>query len=151
MEPRRGAYRMDFGLDEKVVVRDAELAYCPDCGEESVGIERADDLTNAVTQAVAIKKGRLTPKEIAFLRKQLDMNQAEFARYATVDPATVSRWENTENPQAMGPVPERLLRLSALYSTKLGQLPKVESDPKTKPVPAHLELKNSGGIWGEAA
>ena len=46
------------------------------------------------------------------MRKQLDMSQAAFARYAMVDPATISRWESATNPQSMGPVPERLLRLA---------------------------------------
>ena len=55
--------------------------------------------------------GRLGPREIRFLRKNLGLSSTEFAIKVGVDKATVSRWERVDEPTAMGGQTERLLRV----------------------------------------
>lgn len=148
-QARRGAYQMDFGLDEKVVVHDVELSYCPACGDEAVGIDNVEGLMDAVTRIVATKQGRLTPKEIAYLRKHLDVSQAVLAKHLGVDPATVSRWESSMTSQAMGVSAERLLRLMVIHKLEHGDVPPTDhmggddnNTPKKK-----IELTERDGKW----
>lgn len=146
-EVRRGPYRMDFGLDDKVLVQDVEFRYCSVCGEDSISFNRSAGLMDAVSYTVATKQESLTPKEIAFLRKHLNMTQAELARYFSVDAATVSRWENTVNPQRMGGVAERLLRLAMLYFIEHQELPKIDLQSTQPVIPLHLVLSEIDGKW----
>jgi len=41
---------------------------------------------------------RLGGEELRFLRKHMDLSQAEFARLLRVNKTTLSKWENNEEP-----------------------------------------------------
>jgi len=86
-----------------------EVDRCPKCGAVEIVIPRIEELHRALALAILRKRGRLAAPEVRFLRKYLGWSGADFAKHMGVDAATVSRWENEEQP--MGPVADRLLRL----------------------------------------
>ncbi len=107
-----GEHAFDFGLDNEVLVRGVKITRCLDCGESSVGIHRLLDLHDAIAGAVARRPGSLTPREVAFLRKHMELSQTEFGEMlGGIRQETVSRWESMENPQPMGRPVELLLRI----------------------------------------
>jgi putative zinc finger/helix-turn-helix YgiT family protein len=94
------------------------LGKCKQCGERYVGIPRALELHNLIASRVASKRGRLTGKEIRFLRSHLGWSSGvEFAQHFGVSPETVSRWENGKEP--IGPVADRLLRMATRFKKPL--------------------------------
>ena len=103
--------RYDIGLDEPIIVEDAEVARCSECGEELVGVKHAEALHRKVATIVASKRARLTPREIRYLRTHLGYSSVDFAHAIGTEPETVSRWERVDKPQRMGMVAERLLRV----------------------------------------
>lgn len=105
------AHPYDIGLDRPVVIAGMELARCPQCGEEYLGLSKIEDLHKLVARNVADKKARLTAKEIRFLRSWLGFSGADFARELGVSKETVSRWERADKPTPMGRASELLLRL----------------------------------------
>ena len=113
METTRGPHRYGKGLD--VVLQGIETRRCPECGEEEVVIPRIEELHMVIARAIARRPGPLKPREIRFLRTHLGYSSTDFARLLGVTPETVSRWERAGNPQQMGKVAERLLRMLARY------------------------------------
>ena len=111
MKSSTEAHRYGRGLD--VVLMSVEVRRCPSCGEEEIVIPRIGQLHKVIAMAFARKPGRLQPAEIRFLRTYLGHSSSDFAELLGVDPATVSRWENTRKPQTMGRPYETLLRALA--------------------------------------
>ncbi len=109
-------YKYDASGLDNWTLEGIEVRHCPKCGEREAIIPRLDDLHRMIEVALAVKRERLLPKEIRFLRKGLGLSSSEFAKKIGVDPATVSRWESVENPTAMGTPAERLLRLLVIHS-----------------------------------
>jgi transcriptional regulator with XRE-family HTH domain len=83
---------------------------CPKCGEVGIEIPDLPGLIAAAAVARVRKPWKLSPDEIKFLRKALEMNAKEFAGMMDVAPETVSRWENAK--AVMGPTAERVLRMN---------------------------------------
>jgi len=131
-------YKYDAsGLDNLTLVG-IEVRRCQNCGEREALIPRLDELHRVVEVALAVKRERLLPQEIRFLRKGLGLSSLEFAKKIGVDPATVSRWENIESPLAMGKSAERLMRYMVLHdepvqSYALEDLAVEEPQPKRQP------------------
>jgi DNA-binding transcriptional regulator YiaG len=75
-------------------------------GEEFVSIRNVDGLWKAIGLNLVTRKKTLSPKEIRFLRTQMDMTQSELARLLRVDDQTVARWEkkkcNIPGPADLG-------------------------------------------------
>jgi len=92
-----------------VTLKGVEVRRCPECGEHEVVIPKIEQLHQCIALAIVLKKSRLMPAEVKFLRKHLGWSGADFARHMGVAPETVSRWENGREP--MGGVADRLLRL----------------------------------------
>lgn len=90
----------------------ATVHRCPQCDEEYVNIGALGDVEARVAQALAWHPGRLTGRQVRFLRRCLDWSGKDFAQHFEVDPATVSRWEN--DAQEMTPQAEKLLRLAVV-------------------------------------
>jgi DNA-binding transcriptional regulator YiaG len=62
-------------------------------GEEYVSIEDLDGLWKAIGLHLVTTRKALAPKEIKFLRQQMDMTQAELGARLRVSDQTVARWE----------------------------------------------------------
>ena len=64
-----------------------------DCGESEAAIPSFKGLMRLIAETLAQYKRRLLPNEIRFLRTFLGFSGVDFARYISVTPETVSRWE----------------------------------------------------------
>lgn len=69
-------------------------------GEDYVSIESVDQLWKAIGLNLVTTKKTLSPKEIRYLRGQMDKTQAEVASLLRVDDQTVARWEKGKVPLA---------------------------------------------------
>ncbi|NDE17647.1 helix-turn-helix domain-containing protein [bacterium] len=85
---------------------------CARCGEIEVVIPNIDQLQGLIAREVALLEARLKPEEIRFLRVHLGFSGADFARKISVEPETVSRWENGKSEMKL--TFERFLRLMIL-------------------------------------
>lgn len=90
----------------KVIVR-----RCTKCDEHEAVIPMVEALHAAVAEDVIRKKTRLVGAEIRFLRSWLGLSGVRFAKYISVLPETVSRWENDKTK--IGETHEKMLRLMA--------------------------------------
>jgi DNA-binding transcriptional regulator YiaG len=72
-------------------------------------VKDLDDLHNAITLYLVTEKKVLSGKELRFLRKQLDLTQAELGRRLRLSDQQVARWEK-EQCEISGPA-DLLLRL----------------------------------------
>lgn len=121
-----------------------------------VAIEGVDDLHKAIARHVVTHRKRLSPREFRFLRRQMDMTQAELAGRLGVDAQTVARYEKGETAIA-GPA-DMALRLvyllwalspeaRSVVAEELKAL--VDMDEPVDEVPAHFIATENG--WREAA
>jgi putative zinc finger/helix-turn-helix YgiT family protein len=79
-----------------------------DCGEEVIGIPDMQGLVRAAAVYRALDPARLTGKEVRFMRRALDMTQAEFGKAMDLSPEHVSRWET--GARGTGCASEKLVR-----------------------------------------
>jgi len=114
-----------------------KLRTCPECGYSSVSIPKLAKLHRALVREIARQPRKLEPGEIRFLRKHLGWSGKDFAHNFGVTPETVSRWENGRAD--MGPVAERLLRLSALFLDPVQEYP-LPDGMEERTTPTTLEL-----------
>ena len=82
------------------------------CKDEGVIITQLDQLHDAIACNVASQEQKLLPKEIRFLRTYLGFSGVDFAKYISVSPETVSRWENGN--LKISETSERFLRVLVL-------------------------------------
>lgn len=88
------------------------LHTCLSCGEEFFTIPNPEQLHKVIALDICKnKKSLLQPKEIVFLRKELNLKAKELARIMGADVSTISRWET--GAQTIGESSDRLLR--AIY------------------------------------
>jgi DNA-binding transcriptional regulator YiaG len=66
-------------------------------GEETVSVHNVDGLWKAIGLNLVTRKKTLSPKEIRFLRSQMDKTQSDLARLLRVDDQTVARWEKKKS------------------------------------------------------
>lgn len=152
MAARRENYRYDASGLPNVVLVDVEVARCPGCGEQTVALPHVETLHRQLALAVIRRPGRLTPREIRFLRKWRGWSSTEFARHMGVDRATVSRWESVESPQVIGPTADRLLRLAVAHGAPaeaypVSMLAELDRDGDRA---ALLRMRASRGGWEES-
>ncbi len=62
-------------------------------GDEYVSIQDVDGLWKAIGMYLIRRKKVLLPKEIRYLRRQMNYTQSELAGFLRVDDQTVARWE----------------------------------------------------------
>jgi putative transcriptional regulator len=104
---------VECGLDNIYLLNGFTFDECD--GEEYVSIENVDGLWKAIGLNIVTKKKMMSPKEIRFLRGQMDMTQSELAAMLRVDDQTVARWEKGR-VRLPGPA-DLALRCSYLSST----------------------------------
>lgn len=108
----RSKYRFsECGLRD-VELHGIEIVRCAKCGNEDVIIPRMNDLMRVLALAVVSRPYRLQGEDIRFLRKYLNMTQAEFAELIHVHKTNLSKWENNEDKA--GDQSDRLIRAVAL-------------------------------------
>lgn len=107
----RGRYRFE-GLGVPVVLCNVDIAKCKSCGIADPIVDNMKDLMDAVARAIVFKHTPLTGHEVRFLRKYLGKSAKDFSTGIGIDPATLSRWENSHIP--VGGTGERLVRLVTL-------------------------------------
>ncbi|MBZ5562285.1 MAG: hypothetical protein LAP13_07670 [Acidobacteriia bacterium] len=121
----RGRYRFQESGLPNVVLRDIEMIRCPKCHNTDPVIPHLNELMRAIALRVIAKKCLLTGQEIRFLRKYLGMTGEAFCNLLHVDRATLSKWENDEDP--VGPQSDRLIRVITIalgegLQERLGEL-----------------------------
>jgi transcriptional regulator with XRE-family HTH domain len=104
-EPFR--YKM-CGLDNVFLLNGVEFHH-GDYGR-GVSIYKVEELHRKIGMHLILRRKALSPKEMRFLRKQMELTQAELARYLGVTSQTVARYEKGET-EIPGPV-DRLVRLA---------------------------------------
>lgn len=129
-----------------VTLVNVEVRRCSGCGEFEVVIPKIEELHKSIARAVIVKKTRLTPEEVRFLRTHLGWSGTIFASHMGVKPETVSRWEHGHDP--MSPLADRLLRLMVLTQEPvsdytLDKLVGVDAESK----PAKIKAKASKTGW----
>lgn len=112
-------YCVSDGID--VLLKGVKKTFCPECGDEGVGIPRIAQLNRVLVDAFAKQPTRLASGEIRFLRKYLGWSGADFASKFGVKPESVSRWENGK--RTMSEPAERFLRYYALTHRPVSEYP----------------------------
>lgn len=126
-------------------------------GEEFVSVADVDGLHKQIGLHLVMNRKVLTPKEIRFVRKTMDMTQAELGKWLGANSQTVARWEKgmTEMPGAS----DRLLRVffvamqltddeTKLREFLLSKLIQLDCKDEVKPTAAGFEHNSS---WHERA
>ena len=81
---------------------------------KAVSVVDADELHNILALRLAKKEGRLTGKELRFLRTLMCLSQANLAKMVGVGEQAVSLWERTGKVPKSGDALARLLVLEKL-------------------------------------
>lgn len=142
------------GLDNIYLLNGFEAEW--EDGERYVTVLDVDGLHQAIGLHLVTNRKILAPKEIKFLRKTLNLTQAEMGRLIGQSDQQIARWEKGEN-NINGPA-DRLLRLMFAYSifqsaeaaelpmAFLSRLDELDSYPEEK-----IEFTNDGEDWLEKA
>jgi putative zinc finger/helix-turn-helix YgiT family protein len=138
--PERRNYRYDESGLSDVVLKDIEVADCPNCGNSDVIIPRMAKIHRAIALALANSPARLTGEQLRFLRKHLGLSGDQFGRYLHTDRTKISKWERGQD--RIGPATDRLVRLLAAALDS-------ELRPGVSAVAEHLpEISDeSGKVW----
>jgi DNA-binding transcriptional regulator YiaG len=80
-----------------------------------ISVENAEGLHKAIAEYVCLHKATLNGKEIRFLRKLLDLTQAELALCLGCDQQSVARWEKGKTINGAA---DKLIRLIYLASDR---------------------------------
>ena len=143
------------GLDNIYLLNGFEPEYDQD-GERYVTVLDVDGLHKAIGIHLVTNRKTLAPKEIRFLRKTLNLTQAEMGRLISQSDQQIARWEKGEN-NINGPA-DKLLRFMFVYTLVksdeqlqlpmefLKRLEALDSEPEQK-----VEFCNNGEDWLEKA
>jgi len=112
----RGTYHFREAGLPNVYLQGLELVRCQRCKNVDPLLPRLNHLMRTLALGVIRKPCRLRGEELRFLRKHMDMTGTELCRLLHVDRATLSKWENNEDP--VGIQSDRLIRLLALSLIK---------------------------------
>jgi DNA-binding transcriptional regulator YiaG len=128
-------------------------------GEESVSVVDVDGLHRAIGRHLVMHRKGLSPKEVRFLRKTMDLTQAELAAKLGNDAQSVARWE--KGTCEMPGTAEKLLRvtffaenisndgdLETLRKLVVSVMDELDLIDEVKPAQAQFRL---GERWDEAS
>lgn len=163
----RAEHTEDLGGLVVNLINAVQVLRCAACKTELVSIPDMDGLARATAISRALDPVRLSGREVKFLRRVLDMTQAEFAKAMDLAAESVSRWEN--DARGIGGACEKLVRhniCALLYKETKGRpydpavithmqitnLPEGEQLPPIRMVRVRMETESpqSDG-WGEMA
>lgn len=136
---------------KNIYLKDVKAMECSHCGEREILLPNIEDLHALIAKNVASQTSRLKPEEIRFLRVHLGLSGTDFAQAVSVEPESVSRWENGRSEMKL--TNERLLRI--LILSKAGpfrdykELGEFGSSPK-KGRP-DLQFAVKGDKWRQSA
>lgn len=140
------------GLDNIYLINGFDTIH--EDGEDHVAVADVDGLHKAIGVHLVCTRKTLAPKEIRFLRRTLDLTQAEMGRLIGQSDQQIARWEKGEN-NISGPA-DRLLRLMYVYTMLqdaerphipmefLDKLDKLDSVDEEK-----VQFCNDGADWSE--
>lgn len=149
------------GLDNIYLLNGYNVSYYDD--EEYVSVTDTDGLHKAIGRHLVLHRKELAPKEIRFLRKTMELTQAELAAKLGNDVQSIARWE--KGTFGMPGTAEKLLRalflaenirgeedliiLQKLLVSVMGELDQID---EVKPKQAEFELEDRGheARWQEA-
>ena len=149
------------GLDNIYLLNGYNVSYCD--GEEYVSVTDVEGLHKAIGRHLVLHRKELSPKEIKFLRKTMDLTQAELAARLGNDVQSVARWE--KGTFGVPGTAEKLLRalflaenireeedrviLQKLLVSVMDELDQID---EVKPRQAEFELEGRGHEvrWQEA-
>ena len=155
VEPTPYAYTI-CGLDNIFLLNGYKISIHD--GEEYVAVVDVDGLHRAIGRHLVMHRKGLSPKEVRFLRKTMDLTQAELAAKLGNDAQSVARWEKgtCEMPGAA----EKLLRviflaenisdagdLETLRKLVVSVMDELDLIDEVKPAQAQFKL---GERWDEA-
>lgn len=104
-----GSYHYkESGLDN-VILKGIDIIHCDHCGNDDPMIKAVSKVHDTIAEAVISRRGKLSGKEIRFLRKYMNISARAMAEILHVHPSTMSKWENDEDP--IGDQSEALLRV----------------------------------------
>jgi putative zinc finger/helix-turn-helix YgiT family protein len=128
--------------------------YTCECGRILAEIPEIKKLMQLIARELLRKKSSLVGEEVRFLRKRLGKKQAEFARAISVEPETLSRYENDKQPVSE-PV-DKLIRVYYLAFSDdpdlaeirkaLSELIAQQQTPAPKKIVAHVSERDE---WEE--
>ena len=104
------------GLDNIYLFNGYELHQAED--GEGVSIRDLDGLHDAIGLSLAEHKKLLSPKELKWFRKQMDLTQSELAQLLGCSSQSVARWEKGE-AQIRGAA-ERIIRMLYIDQAETG-------------------------------
>jgi DNA-binding transcriptional regulator YiaG len=95
----RGSYEFDYlGADGSVVLDGIELVKCPRCRNVDPVVPKMNAVMRTILHAVANKPTRLSGTDLRFARQSFQISGAEMSKIMHVDPSTLSKWENDDDP-----------------------------------------------------
>jgi YgiT-type zinc finger domain-containing protein len=107
-----GSYQFkECGL-KNVVLVGIDRIVCTACGNVDPIIPQINELMGVLAVAIISQPYRLRGEDVRFLRKFIGKNGKEFCELLHVDRATLSKWENNEDP--IGASNDRLVRAITL-------------------------------------
>lgn len=122
------------GLPNVYLINGFKVEQDPDLGE-TVAIERLEELFISLAFCLTMKKARLTGPEFRFLRKRMELTQADLARQFGVNEQTVANYEKGKTVET-GPadIAVRLLLLAHLADDNdLAQELRLQAEELMKP------------------
>jgi len=84
----------ECGLDN-IIIEGADFLKDVD-GEETICIPAINQLHRVIAEGILKREGRMTGKELRFLRTEMGMTQAQLAELLHRDVQTIARWEKSE-------------------------------------------------------
>lgn len=125
-------------------------------GEEYIHIENLKTLWKAIGLHLVSKKKVLAPKELRFLRDQMDLTQAELGKLLRVSDQSVARWEKGKCDAGSADIGIRVFYLDSEAAQPEGRIilqharemveQLVESD---EPTSEAVAFRHSGVKWKE--
>lgn len=85
----------ESGLDN-LYLTGITVEECQKCGDISPWLPKLNKLHRTIARAIVMQPSSLTGQEIRFLRSERELKAKDFATLLSVDPVTLSRWENSQ-------------------------------------------------------
>jgi putative transcriptional regulator len=96
---RPDTYRYrEAGLDGIILRGGVTEIECATCGDAFVHVEKEQQLLQVIALALLMKPGHLTGRELRYLRREMELSQADLAKALGVRRETVAERESKKDP-----------------------------------------------------